>query len=143
MEYEWSISRKHSSYLYCTKTIYFASRLQTTKWYRCFEKQKIKLDPSNWGRGKLTTMQLDAVVKSLEEVNVNVFNKNWNALSCVPEVVNALTNSKSAAMQIRKTEINDHVNLITNFYFLFCFLTVNKIFMDRSVEHFWMWNFQS
>ena len=23
--------------------------LQATKWYRCFEKQKIKLGPSNWG----------------------------------------------------------------------------------------------
>ena len=27
--------------------------LQATKWYRCFEKQRIELDPSNWGWEKV------------------------------------------------------------------------------------------
>ena len=44
----------------------------------------------------------------------------------VPALDNALTNSKDAAMQIRKPEINDRVNLNTNSYFVFCFLIVNK-----------------
>ena len=32
-------------------------------------------------------------------------------------------------MQIRKPEISDRDNLNTNFYFMFCFLIVNKPFM--------------
>ena len=33
-------------------------------------------------------------------------------------------------------KINDPVNLNTNFYFVLCFLTVNKTFMGRSIENF-------
>ena len=54
---------------------------------------------------------VNAVVKSLVEVDVNIFNKNWNALSYAPAVDNALTNSKGATMQIKRTDINDPVNL--------------------------------
>ena len=34
------------------------SRLQATKCYRCFEKQRIKLDPSNWRRGQVDNKYL-------------------------------------------------------------------------------------
>ena len=54
----------------------------------------------------------------------------------VPAPDDALANSKYAAMQIRKPGINDHVNLNTNSYYVFCFLIANKTFMNRSIENF-------
>ena len=45
-----------------------------------------------------------------------------------------LTNSKGVVMQIRKPEINNLVNRNTNFYFLFCFLIVNKTFIADHLK---------
>ena len=78
---------------------------------------------------------MDAVVKRLAEVDVNVFNKNLNALIYVPALHDALTNSKGAVIQIRKPVKSDCINLNTNFYFVFCFLIVNRTFNDRSIEN--------
>ena len=71
-------------------------------------------------------------MKGLAEVDINVFSKNSNALSYIPALDNALTNSKGDAIQIRKPEINDCVSLNTNIYFMFCFLLLNKTFMKIS-----------
>ena len=47
---------------------------------------------------------MDAVVKCLAEVNVNVFKKNWNAAGYVPALDNALINSTSAACRLGNQE---------------------------------------
>ena len=54
---------------------------------------------------------------------VNIFNKNWNALSYVFPLDNALINSKDVAMQIRKPGISFQ----PKYKFLFCvlFLDIN------------------
>ena len=116
--------------------------LQATKWCRCFEKQRIEPDPSNWGWEKVENKYLpfwseltEASLACCGLIKCSCKRACRGRCKCFQQELaldNALTNSKGDAIQIRKPEINDCVSLNTNIYFMFCFLLLNKTFMKIS-----------
>ena len=109
--------------------------LQVTNWYRCFEKQRIELDPSNWGWENVDSKylpfwsELAAAFSAYRELikfsckkscrgRCKCFQQELKCTELCSCLGNAQTNIKGAAMQNRKPEINDRINLKTQIVIL-------------------------